>query len=66
VARTALWVSLAAQVAGSAAATAMAGRIRWFTVFLVTTAAYLAVFERYALGGPRARDGGCLPEPNEC
>jgi len=41
VARTALWVSLAAQVTGSAAAVAMAGRIRWFTVFLITSATYL-------------------------
>jgi len=52
VARTALWVSLAAQVAGSAAATAMAGRIRWFTVFLVTTAAYLAVWWLFGLRIP--------------
>jgi hypothetical protein len=44
VARTALWVSLAAQVTGSAAATAMAGRIRWFTVFLITSATYLVVW----------------------
>jgi predicted MFS family arabinose efflux permease len=44
VARTALWVSLAAQVAGSAAATAMAGRIRWFTVFLIATAISLVVW----------------------
>jgi len=44
VARTALWVSLAAQVAGSGAATAMAGRIRWFHVFLITTATNLVVW----------------------
>jgi len=44
VARTALWVSLAAQVAGSGAATALAGRIRWFTVFLITTATTLVVW----------------------
>ena len=48
VARTALWVSLAAQVAGSAAATAMAGRIRWFTVFLIATATSLAVWWLFA------------------
>jgi hypothetical protein len=52
VARTALWVSLAAQVAGSAAATAMAGRIRWFTVFLIATAAYLAVWWLFGLRIP--------------
>jgi predicted MFS family arabinose efflux permease len=44
VARTALWVSLAAQVVGSGAATALAGRIRWFTVFLITTAVSLVVW----------------------
>ena len=36
VARTALWVSLAGQVVGGGAATALAGRVRWFHVFLVT------------------------------
>jgi hypothetical protein len=44
VANTALWVSLAAQVVGSATATALAGRVRWFTVFLVTTTVYLGVW----------------------
>jgi predicted MFS family arabinose efflux permease len=44
VARTALWVSLAAQVAGSAAATALAGRVRWFHVFLITTTTNLVVW----------------------
>ena len=48
VARTALWVSLAAQVVGGALATALAGRVRYFTVFLMTTAAYLAVWALYA------------------
>lgn len=48
VARTALWVALAAQVAGSAAATMLAGRLRWFHVFLVTTAASLAVWWVFA------------------
>ncbi len=48
VARTALWVSLAAQVAGSSAATAMAGRVRWFHVFLVTTAGSLTVWWLFA------------------
>ena len=44
VARTALWISLAAQVAGSAAATALAGRVRWFHVFLITTSSTLVVW----------------------
>jgi predicted MFS family arabinose efflux permease len=44
VARSALWVSLAAQVAGSAAATALAGRVRWFHVFLVATVTALIVW----------------------
>jgi len=52
VARTALWVSLAAQVAGSAAATAMAGRIRWFTVFLIATTTSLVVWWLFALRMP--------------
>jgi predicted MFS family arabinose efflux permease len=48
VARTALWVSLAAQVAGSSAATALAGRVRWFHVFLVTTVGSLIVWWLFA------------------
>jgi predicted MFS family arabinose efflux permease len=48
VARTALWVSLAAQVAGSSAATALAGRVRWFHVFLITTAGSLIVWWLFA------------------
>lgn len=37
VARTAIAVSLAAQIAGGLAATALAGRIRYFTVFVVSS-----------------------------
>src|SRR6185437_10318840 len=48
VARTALWISLAAQVVGSATATALAGRVRWFVVFLITTTAYLCAW--WAMG----------------
>ncbi len=44
VARTALWTSLAAQVAGGALATALAGRVRYFTVFIMTSVVYLAVW----------------------
>jgi hypothetical protein len=35
VARTAVWISLAAQIAGGAAATVLAGHVRYFTVFVV-------------------------------
>jgi predicted MFS family arabinose efflux permease len=52
VARTALWVSLAAQVVGSGTATAMAGRIRWFHVFLITTSSTLLVWWVFALHIP--------------
>jgi predicted MFS family arabinose efflux permease len=52
VARTALWISLAAQVVGSATATALAGRVRWFVVFLITTTAYLAAWWAMGLHGP--------------
>lgn len=48
VARTALWVSLTAQVIGAAAATALAGRVRYFTVFLIASGAYLVVWFIYA------------------
>ncbi len=49
VARTALWTSLAAQVAGGAAATALAGRVNYFVVFLFTSAVYLAVWRVFSL-----------------
>ncbi len=41
VARTALWMSLGAQVAGATTATLLAGRIRYFTIFVATGAIYL-------------------------
>jgi hypothetical protein len=44
VVRTAVWVSLAAQVAGGALATVLAGRVRYFTVFVIASAVYLAMF----------------------
>jgi len=44
VARTALWTSLVAQVAGAAAATALAGRARYFTVFTLSTVVFLGVW----------------------
>jgi len=52
VAQTALWTSLAAQVAGGAAATAMAGRVRYFTVFIISSAIYLGVWCAFSLREP--------------
>ena len=52
VARTALWVSLVAQVAGGLAATAMAGRVRYFAVFVFVGAIFLAVWVVFALAAP--------------
>jgi hypothetical protein len=42
VARLSLWVSLAAQVAGGFLATALAGRVHWFTVFCCSTVMFIA------------------------
>jgi hypothetical protein len=42
VARTSLWVSLAAQVAGGFLATALAGRVHWFTVFCFSTILFIS------------------------
>jgi hypothetical protein len=44
VARTALWVSLVGQVLGGATATILAGRIRYFSVFVFTSVLYLAAW----------------------
>jgi hypothetical protein len=44
VARTAVWVALAAQLVGGAAATGLAGRIRWMPVFAVGTVLWLVVW----------------------
>jgi len=52
VARTALWTSLVAQVAGAAAATALAGRVRYFTVFMITTVAFLIVWYVFGRRSP--------------
>jgi hypothetical protein len=48
VARTANWTSLAAQVVGAGTATALAGRVRYFAVFIITSTAYLAVWWVFA------------------
>lgn len=42
IARISLWVSLAAQVAGGFLATALAGRVHWFTVFCCSTVMFIA------------------------
>jgi hypothetical protein len=52
VARTALWVSLVGQVAGGAAATLLAGRVRYFTVFLFASAVYLVAWTVLGLRQP--------------
>ena len=44
VARTALWTSLVAQVIGASAATALAGRVRYFTVFVIATVGFAVVW----------------------
>jgi hypothetical protein len=52
VARTANSMSLAAQVVGAGTATALAGRVRYFTVFLITTAASLIVWWIFGRDAP--------------
>jgi hypothetical protein len=42
VARTALWISLAAQIFGAMAATALAGRMRYLTAFIISSIVFLA------------------------
>lgn len=41
VARSALWISLAAQVAGGLCATLLAGRVHYFTVFVASSVVYI-------------------------
>jgi MFS family permease len=52
VVRTAVWMSLAAQVAGGALATLLAGRVRYFVVFVATSVVSLAVWIIFALPVP--------------
>ncbi len=49
VARTAIWISLAAQIAGGAAATALAGHVRYFTVFVASTVFTIAAWAVFLL-----------------
>jgi MFS family permease len=50
--RTAIDVSLACQILGGALATAMAGRVRYITVFWFCTLASLATWATYAVSAP--------------
>lgn len=52
VARTSVWISLAAQVTGSSLAIVLAGRIRYFAVFVATSTVYLAVWALFAQRPP--------------
>ena len=52
VARTAVWTSLVAQVAGGATATLLAGRVRYFAIFLFTSVVYLITWAGFGLNLP--------------
>ena len=52
VARTANSAALAAQIAGAALATAIAGRVNYFTVFVIGTVASLAMWTVYGFSSP--------------
>ncbi|HUB85101.1 MAG TPA: hypothetical protein VL971_05365, partial [Rhizomicrobium sp.] len=52
IARTALWVSLAAQVLGGLSATALAGRVHYYTVFAVSSVIFIASWYVYTLHPP--------------
>lgn len=54
VARLGVSLSLAAQVLGGALATALAGRVNYFTVFTGGVIAYLAVYAVYGFSAPAA------------
>jgi hypothetical protein len=52
VGRTAISVALACQMAGGALATALAGRVRYITVFYACAAVFFATWATYALHAP--------------
>ncbi len=52
VANTAIWVSLASQIAGGALATVIAGRIRYIAAFAGSTVAFIAVWFVFSLQIP--------------
>src|SRR4029078_4489551 len=52
VGRTSISVALACQMAGGALAAALAGRVRYITVFWACAAVFLATWAAYATGAP--------------
>jgi hypothetical protein len=52
VSRIAIWMSLAAQIAGGAAATALAGHVRYFTIFLVSAVVIVATWGVFLIHPP--------------
>jgi hypothetical protein len=52
VARNAVWISLAAQIAGGAASTVLAGHVRWLTIFVGCTIAFLVNWGIFLLHPP--------------
>jgi len=52
IARTSVWVSLAAQIAGGFAATLLAGHVRYFAAFVTSTITFLAVWAVFLLHPP--------------
>lgn len=52
VAGAAVWLGLTAQVAGGIMATILAGRVRYFAVFVLATGAYLAMFTLFGRALP--------------
>jgi predicted MFS family arabinose efflux permease len=52
VARTAVWISLAAQIGGGIAATAIAGHVRYLTVFVAATVLIVATWAVFLLTPP--------------
>jgi hypothetical protein len=52
IARTALWISLAAQVVGGLAATLLAGRVHYFTVFVFGAIVFIASWYLFTIHPP--------------
>jgi hypothetical protein len=52
VARSALWISLAAQVCGGLSATLLAGRVHYYTVFVGSSVVYIASWYLFTLHPP--------------